>query len=1164
MLLPYLKKTYIGIIFFLLSLIIVLIWFKSGLYYGGAEVGVGPYYHPSRYLDIQKSIWWESTAPGGLVPQFVAGVPLYFILSLLEKIFSPLIIQAILFLLLLFMMGFGMYLFVSSYFNKNKIIYATIAGLFYMFNSYMMVAVWHRFLYTGFFLGASLPILALFWKLWIDKDKFIYLTLFLLTNLAFVYMYANLTSTIVVWILCFLLTVARVIFPWQRGKNCLNTALKLLLGLSLFLLTNLWWLIPVFKVSTGVLSQQHSIEDDISTLINISKQTILPFTLQFANPFYLFYTQELGSIYTSFIFQVLPWLPAAVIFIGILQSLKNKMFASFGLFYLLSILIAKGAAGPFGYPYIWGFINFFALGIIRNPFEKLGILLPFFGSLLFIIGLEALMVFSTKRIGKPVAKMLAGIILISILIYAFPMFTGRVFNKPDYPLEVKVPETYEQANNWFRVQKNLEGNILHLPFPDKDVVTYNWEHGYHGVEINEILFTALPSITRNVGVKRVDNTLGSLSFIFNQPFSQNRQMVLRLLQSLNIRYIVLHKDTKWNDIATYSKDININQPIELEKTLDNFDFLQKEVTFGDLVIYKLKDSSYQPKIILTPKADLVYPGESNIMRILSITDNKDQMITPISDLSDSALSKIENLSIFPKSSLDYAMASESALLAVASSMVSDPAGNDSTKSQLRVMQNTFSQTGELSSQKLAEEFNLANDNLIKIYHSDASAVDVYQELLKRIFNRNLKTSNFFKTFNKQISQVFYLHLYILEQIGQQGLNDQSKIGEIKKNLIDNLKINNLLPIYIQPVLPGKEEVNMKILQLEIPVKSKYELVIPYYDIPNLYPDLLSKLDVRINNQPLSSKARIEKNAISFSNIDLEKGNYEISYNSLLSENLVPSLNKFLTFGTVESSGKDIMFLNSAKGGVAFLESPIRVITGGDTFKINIDALFKSGTYLYLEIISDSEEFDDKKEYQTIKSGECSFHNCYLIKLNSPYNVWQNYTFLSPALNLSSQKANIRILAVSEMQNSQQTPTEALIRNFKISRVYNEDIMLRSKLTEGLADFTNSVKINYQVPTMYQGKITIDKPSFLFFKETYNPGWSLKLSDGQIEYNINDHHLGDLYGNSYYIDKIGNFDFKLEFEPQKNVSEGLIISTISWVGILLSLIYFEYKRRNEYN
>lgn len=1148
------------VFFFILSLVVILSWFKNGLYYGGAEVGLSPYYNPARYLNIQQFIWWADVAPGSLVPQFISAVPLYFILSILQNLFSPLILQTLLFFCLLFLMGYGMYLFANSYIGKEKYVYSVIAGLFYMLNSYMMVEVWHRFLYTGIFLAAFLPINALFWKYWLKSGAVIHLTAVLLTSLISSYMFGNLTSFIAIWIIFFLLTAAEIFIPWQGKKKFIKVSYLFIIGLILFVLTNLWWLIPVVKVSTGILSEQHSSEDNISTLINISKQTILPYTLQYANPFYLFYTQELGSIYSNSLFRFLPWLPMVVIFVGIVVSLKNKIFASFGLLYLVAILIAKGVATPFGYPYVWGFMHIFFIGIIRNPLEKLGILLPFLGSPLFVIGLEASLIFISKKFNKSISWILGVSIILSILIYAQAMFSGMVFNKPDYPLTIKVPDYYKEADQWLEKQKGT-GNILHLPFSGKDVVTYDWEKGYHGVEINEILFTALPSITRNIGIKRIDDTIQSLSLIFNPPFSQNKQQILKLLQSLNIQYIVLHKDTRWNDIATYGKDIGINNPSELEKTLNNLDFLEKIATFDKLVIYQLENNFYQPKMIISDTTKLIYPGESNIMKLLSQTEDIGQTITLVKeDPSKELLSKIEGVLVFPQSSLDYSVASESALISMANSMILNPNNSDLTLSKLKVMKNTFSQNGELTSEEFAKELSLANDSIIRFFHTTPDEVDTYYNLIKKFFISDLKTTNFFKSFKTQIADIFYLHLYILDQIGKQRLNEQDKIMKIENYLINNLKVNNLLPLYIGSYYPSKEEINRKILQVKVPIKSQYELVILYHDIQNLYPKLLSNLDMRINDKPLTNIGKIEKNDISFGNIDFDKGTYEISFNSLLSTNLVPSLQKFLKVGQVESQDFDIMHLNSAAEGVAFLESPIKIISGGDIFKINIEALFKSGAELYLEVITNTEDFDNGKEFQTIKSGECSIHSCYLIKLNSPYNTWQKYTFVTPPLNLASQKANIRILAVTNIQNSQQMPTDVLIRNFEVKRVFNENIVLKRKLSEIAISSPTNVRIDYKTPVMYSGKITIDKPAFLFFKETFNPGWTLKLSSGQNTYNVNNHYLGSLYGNSYYIDKTGNFDYKLEFEPQKNVGNGLVLSILGWIGILITLVYTEYRRK----
>src|SRR3989344_2420266 len=94
------------VFFLLISAILVLSWFRFGHYYGGGDVGL-PTYNPSRVLEVTKYIWWDSAAPGYPLPHGLTSTPLLFALSLLQQIgFSPLALQASLFYILLFLMGY--------------------------------------------------------------------------------------------------------------------------------------------------------------------------------------------------------------------------------------------------------------------------------------------------------------------------------------------------------------------------------------------------------------------------------------------------------------------------------------------------------------------------------------------------------------------------------------------------------------------------------------------------------------------------------------------------------------------------------------------------------------------------------------------------------------------------------------------------------------------------------------------------------------------------------------------------------------------------------------------------------------------------------------------------------------------------------------------------
>lgn len=1149
------------LVFFILSLIIVLSWFKSGLYYGGAEVGVGPYYHPSRYLDIQKFIWWDSTAPGMLVPQFISAVPLYFVLSLLQKIFSPLILQALLFFSLLFLMGYGMYLFALYLLGKDKKNYAVLAGLFYLFNSYVLVEVWHRFLYTGIFLAAAIPVLALFWQKWIKEGRFIFLTFFLLTNLAFSYMWGNLTSLIAVWVLCFLITIAEIVLPWQGKKVFLITGYKFTVGFLLFLLTNLWWIFPVIMVSTGVLPQQHRSEDNISTLVNISKQTILPYTLQLANPFYLFYTAELGTIYKNFIFLIIPWLPVAIIFIGLLRSLKEKYLAGFGIAYLLSVLLSKGAAQPFGYPYIWGFMNFYILGVLRNPFEKLGILMPFFGSLLFVIGLENLVLFSKRKYGNFVSKFLPSIILISILIYAFPMFTGGVFNKPNYPLEVKVPDVYEKADNWLKKQNNLQGNILHLPFPERDVVTYNWEYGYHGVEINEILFTALPSITRNVGIKRVDDTLKSFSFIFSEPFLNNDQ-ILNILQSFNVGYIVLHKETRWDDVSTYGKNIKLNNPLTIEATLNSLDFLEKSVEFDDLLIYKLKDNLYQPKIEFINNFDLVVAGDSSIMQTLALTQSASQITSINKEIDNTLWEKSTYAFIFPETILYSWEPSKETIENMLNEGRVNPNDPSLPFSQLQgIKDRFFSQTGELLSEAIINKVILANSYILELNKnrlnntiSSKSILDNYDDQIEAIFTMGFEGSSLQRSFKPVLSKVFTIHLYELQQFYESSNNKEKQLAKDIYNKLRKYLVNtHVIPQFLS-IGQQSDEFERRVHSFEVPKKADYELLITDTSMLNLYPEALSKLDIQVDDKPIATKLSNVDNIVHLRDIELDKGTHEVSYVVRASSNLAGDLSLFILEGGSQLiDNKNLKFTaNPQIGSAATLVLP--KTNGGDVYEITFEALVDNVQKFYIEMLENLEA-DDSVD-------NCSKTSCYTLEVPLRSKDWRKFSLTTTSLNRATEQVKLRVILPT---NFSSVSSALQIRDFKVNRIMDNNLVLRKVLkdvpyvstsTSTLTDFSKINTVNYK------GKVKLDEPSFMFFKETFNPGWVLKLFNNKETFTIDKHYLGNLYGNTYYIDKIGEYDFSLEFESQKYIDYGIIGSIGGWIGVLVMLVYSEFRRKYE--
>lgn len=819
------------IVFLLISALVVGTWFRGGFIYGGAEVGLFAY-NPERWLEISKYVWWEAVAPGQLIPHFITGIPVYFLFYILNLIgLSAQNIQQLFFFLILFLMGFGMYLLSLNILEEDNKKYSLFAGLFYMFNVYTLVSVWHRFLYSTLILAAVLPFLILFWRRWIKEGRIFNLNFFLLINFLSVYMYGNLASLATVWISLSLVSLTEVFFPWQGKTFAWKLCLRFLWGFIFWFLTNIWWIAPTFSIAPGLLSKQHSGEDNLGTLVAISRQTIMPYLLQLANPFYLFYRAELGQIYSNFIFKMIPWTLSAVIFLGVIVGLKLKSYAKYSVIFIIAVLLSKGAASPFSYPYIFGLKSAYVFGVLRNPFEKLGIMLPLFGAILFAIGLQTFFKWGHRRFGLILTKLTIILVFVFLFGYAWPMFGGKIFERNEFSVKVKVLESYIQADQWLKQQKENQGVILHLPVSGKDVVTYDWDEGYHGVDQNEILFTSLPSLSRNVGIKRIDDTLGSLSYIFHPPFSANKGQILKILQSFNVKFIVLHKDIKWNDKDTYGEKGYLLEPNSIEKVLDSLDFLKKERQFNSLVVYKLTDENYKPILTLIDNIQIVYPGESDIMQILSKISNEADIITPVfGNIDDMISQRVRQTLVFPYKKIEYFESSPSATVAQTNYVYN----------RLLQIKAYFSSLGSLQSEEIARDLISLTDKLPQL--SAPRKFVNYQESLSNLLGKYSENFNIHRLFSKDIGSIFRLHLMVLSQIG-----DQSEAAQI---IEDNMVRLEIFPQY---KTPGR------VFKFVVPSQGDYELLLnaPWKEAA-----------IRINGAGIAS----DRNA------KLDKGAYEISDN----------------------------------------------------------------------------------------------------------------------------------------------------------------------------------------------------------------------------------------------------------------------------------------------
>lgn len=1123
-------------IFLTVSAGLIFSWFRFGYIYGGGDVGLQTY-NPKRILENAKFVWWDSTAPGSPIPQGLSAVPLQFFLSLLQSIgFSPLLLQSTLFLILLFLMGFGMYMFLEQKLKGTGKFYPILGGLFYMFNPYMMVQVWHRFIHTTIILAASLPFFAIFWDKWIKKGSLKSLLFFLLSNFLAVYIFGTFAYIVTVWIFLFFLTLSNLI-PWNKNE-AIKIGGRFLFGLLVWGLINFWHLYPVTQISPAVLSEQHKSSESIITLVDISSQAILPYTLQLANPFYLFYQAEFGTIYKNNLFQSLPWIFVVTILIGLLSSFKIRQFSLYGILFLTSIFLVKGAASPFGNLYLFGFKNIFALGVLRNPFEKTGLILVFFATVLFVLGLKVI----TERFNKTINSFIIVLIIGSVFIFSWPMFAGKLIGRIDHPAYVQVPESYGLADAWLNQQKSsgiLDGRILHLPLTRQEAVSYKWQFGYNGLEPSDTFFTAYPSLSRGFNIQRVDDSLTALSLIFYKPFNENQGKILQLLQAFNVRFIVLHKDLNFLGQDIYD-------PREAEEILDKLSFIKKKTQFGDLVIYQVADTFFGPKVEIRENVSLIYPQKVNMRIWPWLTSQINSFISPSQthNLDENIKSHIKASLIFPENSFSYPDASESSVEQRIKELGLKLNGMRGTVAYLKQLGTIQTQTEET-----VNKIILVSQKLILLYQgAGADEYSVLIDALSPSFKND--SSLYYDIAKKDVLDVLKIHeIFLSGFLGKLNDVDKQKISKPEGKIKEVLKNEKTLPIF--PFMDKITEIGERqFYDFWVGIDGKYELLLTDSKIKNVYVDKLTKLNFQINDKLQTLLGKDIGNVVSFGDIDLKQGINEISFSNPLSVNLISSYVDLAKIGSVTITGDSVQ-MTVSKNSPAAIETAIFTTSGEDVFQISFNGQIPAKVGLYVQVLQDSDNEENGQKVPRVS---------FLQHLDQ--ENWQGSISLrTPSLALQTRQAKIRLVGLipPEVPVAENTQFNLQLKNLRAVRVLNNNLFLRVEGSNNEREI-GQVSFKKNNPAEYEGEMILYKPGFVFFKETYHPGWELQLINGNNIIELKQHYLGDLYDNAWFIEQPGNYKFKITFEPQKSLTTGILISCLGLFSLFCYVVVAKKLRK----
>ncbi len=1139
-------KSFLKVIFLLasISVYLVLKWLPSGQILAGGDVGI-PILSPQKQLTEVASTWWESHATGVTSPITFTAVPFYFILSVFEGIsITADIIQKGLFFLILFGGSASVYL-LSLIFNFNKWS-ALIAALFYIFNL-TSLSVWQRGVHNGMLmlLLAPLSLLILAWG--IKKRRYSSIVFINIVSFLLSYVFGALGYVFSLWLLWTIYISTILLYNWS-DKSARKFILTFFSLLVIFWIgTNTWWIIHLLQSSGYVLGQftQEELKARGSDVLFGLKPYHNPvYILRGLSAFYHYGVKDWGDSYLNPFILMFSWMPVVVIFSTALFRINYKLVYWRFLIILTAIILvlSKGVNAPLGLLNAWSYNLFPFLAPLRNPYEKVGILLAISFSLLFAQGINQIHGYLKFRKKLFFSKVTIFIALFCISILVWPLWFGKLFISEGRKYVASIPPYYSEANNWLKNKVAADDTrILHLPLSWGESVDYDW--GYTGVEPSQYFFNG-SSIGYQIGIPSVDSRIRDLLISIH---NQDNIKIQKALSSLNIGWVVIHNETVWRSRVLESTE-RINAWLSRKP-----DFFEHQADFGPLSIYRVRDEYRLGHFY--PEGKLIAINKSNNISSLKIWDDieklNDGFLTELQKDQEEILgSFIEKNIILPKGKLKYlpfaSVNAETALKELSPvNYFENVLGFLNQNDQVRECFN-------LSGKRLKEAALFARE--FKPPEAKKALLN-YEKQLNKCTKISSETLSIY--LNTESAREEILGQLIRQRVVLENEFNDSATAE------EGIKVKRILTEYLaklglSPKYEPKRQIDGKqliVFDYSVAKDGEYEIKI---NNPDKGLRISPPKVVQIDNQSVEvSATEISEKAIKYPSFKFEEGFHEIHLQVEISENLIEkSLEaKKLNPDTGFRYERDAVNQEPAFSGET-VNNPISLtfdmsdLDIESSYEATFDMYFYQGSRPVITITHDTDTLDSLGQLKPAVVKEIGI-NSYPVELEG---IKLNYT---PPLNAGTAKISF-ILLPPNIQNSFVNSTKALIKNIKVEKIFNSDLVLEeSKAIPARQLGSVDLKWNKINPTLYDLDLTSQTtPYILVFSETFHPLWQIRDSAGKkidlSHFSING------FANGWLIEEPIAQKIRVEFILQDNFKLGIMISTITFIASLVLLLYLDYR------
>lgn len=611
------KNHYLAFIVIILCSLSIVNLLKSN-FYSMWDLSLPPF-NPELSIEKFRYIWdWSSV--GGKRYIFLGTLPQFFFFYLPSLVMPSNVASTFCYFLLHVIAGLGMYYFMhaTTSIDKKYIKYvALIAAILYTFNPFWIFRLNSTF--NTIFILAFLPFFFTFLRqslLTFSKNKRRSIGYSLAAIIMTAFMTPGLANIPVAAATSFftLLYISFVAISNKKVKDLIKISPILIIG---SIAVHMWWFYPQLFHSAVEEALERSgtyIQDTLegikwwsstnyvsyfNTLRNLSYYIRDP--IHMSNSWGELWVQSAQN-YKSPFFEILGFLTPILAFSALLfkKAHQKTEILAFSIIAIIFVPLLTLLKGPFGSIMEFIFIHL-PIYILRRPPSYMFII-SFVYAYMISIGFWAMMEWKTKKIITKVS-----VISITLFFLAGVLVYPKWLGMPSYmnlknetgtlnhvSAIVSVPDYVKETEKFLNDQPSSEDEgVLLLPRSGM-LRGYNWSDGYFGWDYYWLTLKR-PVLSQGIDRYPIFYAYKSIADLMEEEQAHSSKELSSLLSVLNIRYIVLAKDTlRHSDTPIFNSE-------KIQQYLENQQDIQLVQQFKENLIYENLDCNLHCATFYVPK-----------------------------------------------------------------------------------------------------------------------------------------------------------------------------------------------------------------------------------------------------------------------------------------------------------------------------------------------------------------------------------------------------------------------------------------------------------------------------------------------------------------------------------------------------------------------------------